>query len=87
MSDIRITCHYLRGAEVPYVVAHIPVPHGTDPQELIEELAEEYMPDPVEVFYEFISPPTRRYSGKTTFIRTDMFIDLSFKVVNGADQE
>ncbi len=86
MPDIRITMHYQRGDEspCPYVVAHVPVPHGTDPQDLIEELAEEYTPDKDDHergYYEFISPPTAAYSGKTTVIRTDLFIDLSFKVV------
>jgi len=87
MPDIRITMHYQRGTEnpCPYAVAHVAVPHGTDPQDLIEELVEEYTPgkgDFERGYYEFISPSTATYSGKTTIIRTDLFIDLSFKVVN-----
>lgn len=88
MPDIRITTHYQRGTETPYVVAHISVPHGKDPQILIEELMEEeYTPNLEEDFFEFISPATARYSGKTTLIRSDLVIDVSFKVVNDIDQK
>lgn len=81
MPDIKITMHYQRGPEVPYVVAHVPVPHGKDPHDLIEELMEEYSPDPTDEWYEFISPSTSTYSGKTTLIKMDLVIDVSFKVV------
>lgn len=89
MPDIRITTHYQRGDEkpTPYVVAHIPVPHGKHPQSLVEELLEEYTPDLEEDFFEFVSPPTARYSGKTTLIRSDLVLDVSFKVVNNVDQK
>ncbi len=86
MPDIRITTHYQRGPEAPYVVAHVAVPHGRDPQDLIEELMEEYAPDPKDEWYEFISPSTPRYSGKTTLIKMDHVIDVSFKVVQNPEQ-
>lgn len=89
MSIIRITTHYQRGSEAPYVVAHFSVPHGRDPQDFIDELIEDgdYLPKPKDKYFEFVSPATARYSGKTTFIKTELVIDVSFKVVNDFDQK
>lgn len=89
MPDIRISTHYKRGPETPYVVAHIRVPHGKDPQDFIDELIEEgdYLPKEKDEYFEFVSPPTSRYSGKTTFIKTSLVIDVSFKVVNDEQQK